>query len=53
MFDLTCLTMKDPPANQTWNCKDIDNYPCGSMDQVFQVGKFASPLIERSLMYSV
>ena len=36
MFDLTCLTMKDPPANKTWDCKDIDNYQCGSLDQVFQ-----------------
>ena len=38
MFDLTCLTMKDPPNNKTWNCKDIDNYRCGSLDQVFMVG---------------
>ena len=39
MFDMTCLTMNDPPANKTWDCKDIDNYHCGSLDQVFQVGK--------------
>ena len=43
MFDLTCLTMEDPPANKTWDCKDIDNYHCGSLDQVFQVGPMTAP----------
>ena len=56
MFDLTCLTMKDPPNNKTWNCKDIDNYRCGSLDQVFMVGRLAmasSPSICIIAMFSV
>ena len=60
VFDNTCLTTDDPPANvnhfhhhlhsrccchhyypfytkETWDCKDIDNYQCSSLDQLFEV----------------
>lgn len=36
IFSKTCLTMEDPPANETWDCKDIDNYQCAGLEDVFQ-----------------
>ena len=29
--------MDDPPANKNISCKDIDNYQCAALEQVFQV----------------
>ena len=29
--------MMDPPANETLNCKDIDNYQCADLSTVLQV----------------
>ena len=37
IFNKTCLTINDPPNNRTWKCKDIDNYQCDSLHQVFRV----------------
>jgi len=36
IFQKTCPTLNDPPANQTWDCKNIDNYQCSSLDKVFK-----------------
>ena len=38
VWERTCPTLADPPANNTWNCKDIDNYQCGDLENVFKVG---------------
>ena len=37
VFENTCLTKDDFPANETWDCKDIDNYECSKLDQLFEV----------------
>ena len=37
VFESTCLTTDDFPANVTWDCKDIDNYQCSALDQLFEV----------------
>ena len=39
VFENTCLTVDDFPANETWDCKDIDNYECSKLDQLFEVDK--------------
>jgi hypothetical protein len=39
VYDHTCLNVADYPANATWDCKDIDNYECGELDQLFKVSR--------------
>ncbi|XP_023331350.1 uncharacterized protein LOC111703596 [Eurytemora carolleeae] len=36
VFEYRCPTMLDPPANETLNCKDIDNYQCADLSTVLQ-----------------
>jgi len=35
VFDYTCPTLADPPANETLTCKDIDNYQCANLTELY------------------